>query len=139
VDKAFFGSFIPKPLSEYPDVPVNKNHVFLDNTYPSIVRDSWVVLKDEDEARAYQVSKATEVSKSDFTLSAKVKEGSEEHDLKENDEVESFLFSWIFGFGVHAGPVTIEARYDLGLTNIAKDDEDTVKARTFSVLFGFGF
>ncbi|HWT00748.1 MAG TPA: putative baseplate assembly protein [Pyrinomonadaceae bacterium] len=65
-------SWAEQSLDNYWGVPNNKAHVFLDNTYPSIARDSWVVLKDEDEARAYQVTGVTEVSKSDFTLSAKV-------------------------------------------------------------------
>ncbi len=72
VDKLSSGVWIPKPLSEYPGLGNNEKRIFLDNTYPDIVRDSWVVLKDDDEARAYQVTGAAEVSKSDFTLSAKV-------------------------------------------------------------------
>jgi predicted phage baseplate assembly protein len=65
-------SWAEQSLNNYPGLPGSKAHVFLDNIYPSIVRDSWVVLKDEDNARAYLVMGVTEVSKSDFTLSAKV-------------------------------------------------------------------
>ncbi len=61
-----------KAIHDYPGVAADAKHVFLDNLYPSIVRDSWVVLKDDDVARAYKVTGAREVSKSDFTLSARV-------------------------------------------------------------------
>lgn len=74
VDKYFShtGVFGTKHLNEYPGVPSDSARVFLDNLYPGIVRDSWVVLADDDYARAFQVKGVSEVSRSDFTLSAKV-------------------------------------------------------------------
>lgn len=67
-----FGVWHGKAINHYPGVAADAKHVFLDSLYPNIVRDSWVVLKDDDTARAYQVTGVREVSKSDFTLSAKV-------------------------------------------------------------------
>ncbi|HEY0376642.1 MAG TPA: putative baseplate assembly protein [Pyrinomonadaceae bacterium] len=66
------GIWHTKTIHDYPGVASDAKHVFLDNLYPSIVRDSWVVLKDDDMARAYRVAGVREVSKSDFTLSAKI-------------------------------------------------------------------
>ena len=59
-------------LASYHGTSLNSRQVFLDNLYPTIVKHSWVVLKDDNTAKAYQVEQAAEVSKSDFTLSAKV-------------------------------------------------------------------
>lgn len=47
-------------------------YIYLDNAYPSIVKDSWVVLKDGIQPIPYRVQEVTELSKSDFTFSAKV-------------------------------------------------------------------
>jgi predicted phage baseplate assembly protein len=69
-------SWAEESLANYPDPdgqePANTRNIYLDLVYPSIVTNSWVVLKDGLSAKAYQVQNASEVSKSDFTLSAKV-------------------------------------------------------------------
>jgi predicted phage baseplate assembly protein len=62
----------PSSLANYPGEPSNTGNIYLDNIYPTIVKGSWVVLKDGQNARAYQVDDVAEVSKSDFTLTAKV-------------------------------------------------------------------
>jgi predicted phage baseplate assembly protein len=54
-----------------PGEPVNTKDIYLDNVYPSIVIDSWLVLKQDDFAYAYQVKAASEVSRADYTLSGK--------------------------------------------------------------------
>ncbi len=46
--------------------------VFLDNTYPQMTAGSFVAIKDGDGALVYQLDAVDEVSRSDFTLSAKV-------------------------------------------------------------------
>lgn len=48
------------------------NTIYLDNVYSSIVKDSYVVLKAGIKWKLHQVAAATEVSRSDFTLTAKV-------------------------------------------------------------------
>jgi predicted phage baseplate assembly protein len=63
-------SWAEQQLSNYPGE--SGNNIDLDSVYSNIVKDSRVVLKDGATAKPYQVSAATEVSKSDFTLSAKV-------------------------------------------------------------------
>jgi len=63
-----------------PDLPAPKPpaaYLYLDNAYPSIVKDSLVVLRDSDSPDGptvwpYWVTESTEISKSDFTLTAKV-------------------------------------------------------------------
>ena len=79
-------SWVDKTLKEYHDEPVDSTNIYLDSVYPKIVKDSWVVLKDDipnnddkgsltsktSKWKAYQVSEATELTKSDFTLTAKV-------------------------------------------------------------------
>ena len=59
-------------LSNYPGEPASSTNIYLDTTYSSIVKDSWLALKDGNNAKAYQVKETAEVSKSDFTLSAKI-------------------------------------------------------------------
>ncbi|HLL15382.1 MAG TPA: putative baseplate assembly protein [Pyrinomonadaceae bacterium] len=54
-----------------PGEPANTKDIYLDNVYPSIVRDSWLVLKQDDFAYAYQVKATSEVSRADYTLSGK--------------------------------------------------------------------
>ena len=58
-------------------VAVNQNSesadtIYLDNVYPSIIPNSYIVLKDGGTTRLFQVQDATEITKSDFTLSLKV-------------------------------------------------------------------
>jgi hypothetical protein len=73
-----------------------------------------------------------------FISSAKFKaEGFEDEDFK--DELETLDFSLIFGGGVTVRNFIIEARYDLGLNNIQKDEDGSLKSRTFTLLFGYGF
>jgi|SRR6187551_1448325 len=76
-----------------------------------------------------------------FTASAKTKfdfDGDAgEEDVK--DTVEPVEFSLVFGGGVKFGQASLEVRYDLGLNDLSKDDDDEVKTRTWSILFGFGF
>lgn len=68
--------WVEQNLANYPDPnneePADSKNIYLDSVYPSIAKDSWVVLKDGTNVRAYQVMETAEVSKSDFTLSAKV-------------------------------------------------------------------
>lgn len=63
-------------LANYPDPdnqdPVNSTNLYLDSVYSTITKDSFVALKDGANSRVYQVSDAAEISKSDFTLTAKV-------------------------------------------------------------------
>lgn len=65
-------SWAEQTLNNYHDELPNGTNVYLDNIYPVIVKDSWVVLKDSTDALAYKVTSTNEISKSDFTLSAKV-------------------------------------------------------------------
>jgi predicted phage baseplate assembly protein len=65
-------SWAEEKLSNYHDEPAGTRNIYLDNVLSTIVEDSRVVLKDGDTAKPYKVEKVAEVSKSDFTLSAKV-------------------------------------------------------------------
>lgn len=58
--------------SKISDPDSTDEDIYLDNAYPAIVKDSWLVLKQGNTAHAYQVTAANEVSLSDYTLSAKV-------------------------------------------------------------------
>ena len=69
-------------------------------------------------------------------MSAKFEFDGQSEDIK--DEVESTDFSVILGGGVQVGRATIEARYDLGLKDLDKDNSSKAKTRTLSVLVGFG-
>jgi hypothetical protein len=60
-------------------------------------------------------------------------------DFDIDEDVESMDFSLIFGGGVSVGAAIFEARYDLGLTDLASDPAGSVKSRTFSILVGYGF
>lgn len=78
-----------------------------------------------------------------FLMSAKAKSGGQTED--EKDLFNSTDFSWAFGLGylVKSVNVGIDARYNLGLSNIAKDSGDEkVKNSVFQVglfyLFGGG-
>jgi Outer membrane protein beta-barrel domain len=72
-----------------------------------------------------------------FNTSAKQKAGDVEVDI--DDEIEPVEFSVVFGGGVKFGQASIEARYDLGLNNLSSSEVGSIKSRTFSVLFGFGW
>jgi len=65
-------SWINKSLANYHGLGASETFIYLDNVYPSVVRDGWVVLKDLNDERAYRIEEVREVSKSDFTLNAKV-------------------------------------------------------------------
>ncbi len=65
-------SWIEERLSDYHGVGPNDKFIFLDNVYQGMVRGTWIVLKQQDEAKAYLVTGAAEVTKADFGLSAKV-------------------------------------------------------------------
>lgn len=76
-----------------------------------------------------------------FLMSAKIKAGGQTQDFK--DQFNSTDFSWAFGLGylIKSANVGIDARYNLGLSNIAKDSgSDKVKNSVFQVgvfyLFG---
>lgn len=81
--------WVEKTLAGYPDPhnqePANTKNIYLDTVYPGIVKSSdsnqtdkkedvksYVVLKDGSFSRIYEVENVAEVSKSDFTLTAKV-------------------------------------------------------------------
>lgn len=68
-------------LASYPDPenqePANTTHIYLDTLYPNIVKNgdgakSYIALKDGANSSIYEVKDVAEISKSDFTLSAKV-------------------------------------------------------------------
>ena len=64
----------------------------------------------------------------------------EEEELDMDDSTESVEFSAVFGGGVRFGQASVEARYDLGLTNLSSEDAaGSMKSRTFSVLFGYSW
>lgn len=71
-----------------------------------------------------------------FRTSAKVEGEGEEEDLK--DDTESTDFGIVVGIAASIRNIGIEARYTHGLRNINADDEDEqeVKNRVFSILFG---
>ena len=69
-------------------------------------------------------------------MSAKIKFEGGEDDIK--NDVESTDFSLIFGGGVMVGRASVEARYDLGLKDLDKDEDNSAKGRTITVLVGFG-
>jgi len=78
-----------------------------------------------------------------FLMSAKIKSGGQSEDYK--DFLNSTDFSWAFGIGylVKSVNIGIDARYNLGLSNIAKDSGDEkVKNSVFQVglfyVFGGG-
>jgi Outer membrane protein beta-barrel domain len=70
-----------------------------------------------------------------FKVTSEVEFLGETDDL--DDEVESFDFGWTAGVGADMGRVTLDARYTMGLMNIDKTGDDTIKNRTFSVMVGF--
>jgi predicted phage baseplate assembly protein len=64
-------SWIDQRLSDYHGIG-NFNYIYLDNVYPGVVKHSWIVLKEGDEAKAYRVNAVAEETHADFGLSAKV-------------------------------------------------------------------
>ena len=61
---------------------------------------------------------------------AEIESGGVSVDFK--DEVKSTDFGWVLGVGVGSGRWMADARYALGLSNIAEDG-DNVKNKVFSV------
>ena len=59
-------------LDKFFNFAPNSSNVFLDQTYPTVVKDSWIVLKNGNVASAYAVSNAVETSMAEFALTAKV-------------------------------------------------------------------
>ena len=73
---------------------------------------------------------------------AKASFNGEEQDRDFGDEVYNFDTGLVAGGGLEFGRAVVEARYTHGLLHINTDDngdEDRVKNRVFSVLFGFRF
>src|SRR5215203_3171473 len=67
-------------------------------------------------------------------------EDSDDEDI--GDDTETFDFGMVVGAGVDFGKMTIDARQSWGLSNVIKDaddDDEKVKTRTFSVMFGIRF
>ena len=64
----------PTQSTSLKDYPIEKNskNLYLDNVYPNIVKNSWIVLQDGDNDCPYIVDANTELSVSDFTLTAKI-------------------------------------------------------------------
>lgn len=52
--------------------PSGSKDIHLDNTYPKIVKNSWLVLESRTASHIYQVAGNFETTRSDFTLSSKV-------------------------------------------------------------------
>ena len=69
-----------------------------------------------------------------FNTSAKFVEAGEP-DLDIKDSVKSTDFGWVVGAGLEKGRITADARYTLGLTNIAEFGSE-VKNKVFSVMIG---
>jgi hypothetical protein len=65
-----------------------------------------------------------------FNTNAELESGGQSLDFK--DEVKSTDFGWVLGVGVTKGRWGADARYGLGLSNIAEEG-DNVKNRVFSV------
>ncbi|WP_417067326.1 putative baseplate assembly protein [Niveibacterium terrae] len=59
-------------LAAYPGEVSGSRYVYLDSVHPTITAGSWVTLVDADKARSYRVEEAVEISRTDFTLSARL-------------------------------------------------------------------
>ena len=74
-EESYFGrkdTWAEEKLNHYNGEPPDTNHIYLDQTYAGIVKNSWVVLKDDHAAASYQIDDIVDLSKADFALSAKV-------------------------------------------------------------------
>lgn len=67
-------SWVDTTLDNYHDELSDSATLYLDSVYPKIIKDSWIVLKDNlsEQWKMAQVSAVKELTKSDFTLTAKV-------------------------------------------------------------------
>jgi hypothetical protein len=75
-----------------------------------------------------------------FNTTAKITAEGQEEDFK--DFIKSTDFGLVFGAGVNFQKFLVEARYNLGLTNINDDPEfpdDSVKNSAWNFLVGFNF
>ncbi|MCK4538309.1 MAG: PorT family protein [Candidatus Krumholzibacteria bacterium] len=79
-----------------------------------------------------------------FLMSAEAYYEDEEEDIK--DFTESLDYGLVFGAGfdymLESGCITFDARYALGLANLAKDDEgddESIKNAGIQILVGYGF
>lgn len=68
-----------------------------------------------------------------FKTNAELESGGVSVDF--DDEVKSTDFGWVLGVGVESGRFSADARYTMGLSNIAKEG-DNVKNKAFSVMVG---
>ncbi|MEI2579933.1 putative baseplate assembly protein [Scytonema sp. PRP1] len=69
VDPAYPNSWEGRTLAQDTG---NTKQVYLDNTYSSIIKGSWLVLQSPSTQEIYQVNDSTELSRSDFAITAKV-------------------------------------------------------------------
>jgi predicted phage baseplate assembly protein len=69
VDPAYPNTWEDKTLAA--DTGTTKQ-IYLDNTYPSILQKSWLVLKSPSSEEFYQVQESFETSRSEYAISAKV-------------------------------------------------------------------
>ena len=73
-----------------------------------------------------------------FKVSEKFEENGKETN-NDKDQVEKFETALVIGGRVNVNRFRVEARYGLGLSNIAKDSgSDKVRNRVFSILVGIG-
>jgi len=68
-----------------------------------------------------------------FKTNAELESGGVSLDF--DDQVKGTDFGWVLGVGVESGRFSADARYTLGLSNIAKEG-DNVKNKAFSVMVG---
>jgi predicted phage baseplate assembly protein len=73
VDLATEVGIVDRNLDDFPG-ETSTGHIYLDQTYPSVVKGSWIVLKNgkTGATRAYQVTATAELSKTNFAMTAKV-------------------------------------------------------------------
>ncbi|WP_414569486.1 putative baseplate assembly protein [Nostoc sp. CCY 9925] len=65
-------SWAETSLNVYPGEAINSTNLYLDNIYSNIVKDSYVVLVTGNTWKLHQVKDVSEISKSDFSISAKI-------------------------------------------------------------------
>lgn len=68
-----------------------------------------------------------------FKTNAELESGGVSLDF--DDQVKGTDFGWVLGVGVESGRFSADARYTMGLSNIAKEG-DNVKNKAFSVMVG---
>ena len=75
----------------------------------------------------------------DYIVSAKVEEEGYELDLLEEDLVKTFGMGLSFGAQYMMDKIIIDARYDLGLTNMVEDDFMTEEAKFNTIYLTVGY